>query len=287
MDPEDPFPPFVLRYVVQGPRAKSCCSLCKWDKFCEGCRVPSDLSEVELWNDGAFSIDWNKAFLEKYFNFKEMVETWEHPSVAAAEAMLNRPVSFGDCMSGFTASEKLEGDGQVYCSKCKTHQNAEKSLQLWSTPNILVIHLKRLLPGRKLFTMVDAPLVGFDPTPYLAKERFDDPDFKAGQDVYDLYAVVNHYGSSGGGHYVALAKDQKSNQWFEFDDSFVHPVPEDEVVSRSAYMLFYQKRGVNGLDQVLPESVLSLLDEKLTPEQKAFLEEEEEPPSSRPPCSIM
>ena len=33
---------------------------------------------------------------------------------------------------------------------------------------------------------------------------------------YDLYAVSNHYGGLGGGHYTAYAKN--GNKWFEFND---------------------------------------------------------------------
>jgi hypothetical protein len=33
-----------------------------------------------------------------------------------------------------------------------------------------VIHLKRLLPQHKITTLVDFPLRGFDPRPYLAKD---------------------------------------------------------------------------------------------------------------------
>ncbi len=37
--------------------------------------------------------------------------------------------------------------------------------------------------------------------------------------VYELYAVSNHYGGLGGGHYTAFAKND--GQWYEFDDSRV------------------------------------------------------------------
>lgn len=37
--------------------------------------------------------------------------------------------------------------------------------------------------------------------------------------VYELYAISNHYGGLGGGHYTAFAKN--NGQWYEFDDSRV------------------------------------------------------------------
>ena len=36
---------------------------------------------------------------------------------------------------------------------------------------------------------------------------------------YDLYAVSNHYGGLGGGHYTAYGKN--NGKWYEFNDSSV------------------------------------------------------------------
>ena len=61
--------------------------------------------------------------------------------------------------------------------------------------------------------------------------------------VYDLFAVSNHFGGLGGGHYTAFCKDAGSDDWSNFDDSHVSPVPtSDSVVSPAAYMLFYRRQ---------------------------------------------
>ena len=39
--------------------------------------------------------------------------------------------------------------------------------------------------------------------------------------LYDLYAVSNHYGSMGFGHYTAYVKNPKTHKWFDMDDSRV------------------------------------------------------------------
>lgn len=41
--------------------------------------------------------------------------------------------------------------------------------------------------------------------------------------IYDLYGVVNHSGSLGGGHYTAQCFNRVENKWFNFNDSFVKP----------------------------------------------------------------
>lgn len=45
---------------------------------------------------------------------------------------------------------------------------ATKSFELWSTPKVLIIHLKKLIAGRKITTSMDIPLKAFDPSPFLA-----------------------------------------------------------------------------------------------------------------------
>lgn len=49
-----------------------------------------------------------------------------------------------------------------YCPTCKKHQLATKKLDLWSLPEVLIIHLKRFsytkYSREKLDTIVDFPL---------------------------------------------------------------------------------------------------------------------------------
>ena len=59
--------------------------------------------------------------------------------------------------------------------------------------------------------------------------------------VYDLYAVSNHFGGMGGGHYNAYCK-MPDGTWWCFDDSHVHAVDKDKICSSSAYVLFYRRR---------------------------------------------
>ena len=51
------------------------------------------------------------------------------------------------------------------------------------------------------------------------------------QIIYELYGVVNHYGTMGGGHYTAYCKNFLNNKWYEFDDSRVSEVSPRDVVS--------------------------------------------------------
>jgi len=62
--------------------------------------------------------------------------------------------------------------------------------------------------------------------------------------VYDLYGVVNHYGSYMGGHYTAYCKNINGN-WYLHNDSSVSSVHNaNEVISDAAYVLFYKRRQI-------------------------------------------
>lgn len=62
--------------------------------------------------------------------------------------------------------------------------------------------------------------------------------------LYDLYAVVNHLGSSAtSGHYTACC--QVDNEWYHFDDAAVEPWPNHQVVTSDAYILFYKKKAAS------------------------------------------
>lgn len=64
--------------------------------------------------------------------------------------------------------------------------------------------------------------------------------------VYDLFAVVLHTGTLNGGHYTSVVKNKES--WYEFNDDRVFKIQKHEtnkIVSNHAYILFYQKRGLD------------------------------------------
>jgi hypothetical protein len=69
-----------------------------------------------------------------------------------------------------------------------------------------------------------------------------------------LYGIINHYGSINGGHYISFIKNERTNQWWEYDDSTVKQLGESQVRSKFAYILFYKRRDImtKSLDQIYP-----------------------------------
>lgn len=164
-------------------------------------------------------------------------------------AKINKGITLHDCLEEFTKEEKLGEDDLWYCPRCKKHQQATKRFDLWKLPEILVVHLKRFSNSRilrdKIDTFVDFPIEGLDlevmvgereVARRLQSEGFDISSLGLGDAdeplVYDLYAVDEHLGGLGGGHYRAYALNHITKKWYHFDDSFVtESAAEQSVVS--------------------------------------------------------
>ena len=61
--------------------------------------------------------------------------------------------------------------------------------------------------------------------------------------LYDLRAVCKHVGSLDGGHYTAVTRiGGTSEQWAHFNDELAVPCDVKDVVTKNAYMLFYERK---------------------------------------------
>ncbi|CAD8065888.1 unnamed protein product [Paramecium primaurelia] len=166
-------------------------------------------------------------------------------------------VTLVDCLQFSQQPEQLNIDNTWFCKVCKEHVQAQKSMQIYKAPQILIFTLKRFKESNRMFkqkleTFVDFPINGLDMTDYLINSKTpqeyetetedDNGENNKQKVIYDLYAVSNHFGGLGGGHYTACAKNKFTKKWYNFDDSHVGEISESQVVTKQAYVLFYQLR---------------------------------------------
>ncbi|XP_057965864.1 ubiquitin carboxyl-terminal hydrolase 5 isoform X2 [Malania oleifera] len=184
-------------------------------------------------------IDWSQKLLEKYDthyleNLQEVFKYGPMTKKARTE-----PLSLYTCLEAFLREEPLVPEDMWYCPQCKERRQASKKLDLWRLPEVLVIHLKRFSYSRsmkhKLETFVNFPIHDFDLTNYVAHKNCSH------RQIYELYALTNHYGGMGSGHYTAHIKLLDENRWYNFDDSHISPINEDDVKTAAAYVLFYRR----------------------------------------------
>lgn len=180
-------------------------------------------------------VHWPDKMLEKY-DFSSLSPL---PEVFKLDPKLQESVSLYKCLEGFLQEEPLGPDDMWFCPNCKKHQQANKKLDLWRLPEVLVIHLKRFSYSQylknKIETYVDFPIQEFDLSNYLSLRSSSQSCNR-----YRLYAISNHYGGMGGGHYTAFV-DVGQGNWYEFDDGRVYSIREDAIKTSAAYVLFYRR----------------------------------------------
>jgi hypothetical protein len=207
---------------------------------------PTDEEEkalvAELVGDkGKINLDWPKMLVENTFDVDEYQKVEEPGYEDDAE---KKTVTVLDCIEKYCQMEQLEESEQWYCSKCKKHVCAWKQFHIYRSPPHLIVHLKRFQFSatshrrQKIGVFIDFPLEGLDLTDHVSH-------WIEGQEpIYDCYAVSNHYGGLGGGHYTAYAMND-GGVWCHYDDSRItENVDPKEVVSEAAYCLYYRRRDV-------------------------------------------
>ena len=149
------------------------------------------------------------------------------------------------CLQKYKSREQLGENDMWYSPFSKKHVQAFKEMAIWSLPEILIIQLKRFSYERgtysvhreKVTSVVHFPIKGLEMEPYVTGPIDADKG-----SVYDLYAISNHMGGLGGGHYTAYAKNQGTKKWYCFDDASVSEISEKALVTANAYVLFYKRR---------------------------------------------
>ena len=152
------------------------------------------------------------------------------------------------CLDGYLgiSTDNLVKDEKVlHCDKCQRDTKANLNRDLWSSPEILIIHLQRFQKfgdngygqREKITTFVDCPITDLNLSPYVISKNQDIPP------IYDLYAITCHVGEYDNGKYGSYILNQETNVWYYFD-KYVWTVREENEMKliSSAYILFYQKR---------------------------------------------
>ncbi|KAF1927490.1 UCH-domain-containing protein [Didymella exigua CBS 183.55] len=217
----------------------------------------------------AIVLEWNPEAYDALFgglnaddsrgtDVMKSIETFDDPEIAEKNAKRiarkKSGITLDECLTETSKSETLSEDNPWYCSNCKEMRRATKTLDIWTVPDILIIHLKRFSGFRsfrdKIDDKVDFPVQGLDLS---GKVGF--PEDKSL--VYDLFAVDNHFGGLGGGHYTATAQNFFDKQWYNYNDSSVHRCSGgEEAVTKAAYLLFYRRRSSSPLG---PESLQKIV----------------------------
>lgn len=151
---------------------------------------------------------------------------------------VSQQISIFDCLDHYFGKEYLLEDAKWKCTKCENPHGNYKEYRLLNTPNILILVLKRysFIDNRwqKNSAIIQFPII------------LNISSYKLGSDKsncnYRLFAIANHIGNMGSGHYYAYCCDTEDPMklWYEFNDERVAQISEDSIYTSNSYMLFYQ-----------------------------------------------
>jgi ubiquitin carboxyl-terminal hydrolase 4/11/15 len=165
-------------------------------------------------------------------------------TVVSTKESVNNVFTLNDCLESFRKEERLEKENSWYCPTCKKHQEAFKKMEIYRSPKVLIIQIKRFklketnsffsssYQNKKNDCFIDYPVNTLDLGPFISGAKKDG-------NIYELFAISQHYGSLSSGHYTALCKNR--GKWYSFDDESVSRADEKQVVNKAAYLLFYRR----------------------------------------------
>jgi ubiquitin C-terminal hydrolase len=163
------------------------------------------------------------ALKEEHFNEASLEAVVDHTAVTATSSSQSAGkagvVNVLDCLNKFIEREQMPPEETWYCPECKQHLAPIKKFDVWTSPDVLIIHLKRFqyVPGvyfvhrEKISDLIDFPITGLDLRPYVKSSFATDQEAPP---IYDLYAVSEHIGGMGGGHYTATAMNPINKKWW-------------------------------------------------------------------------
>uniref|UniRef100_A0A182NNR2 USP domain-containing protein n=1 Tax=Anopheles dirus TaxID=7168 RepID=A0A182NNR2_9DIPT len=142
----------------------------------------------------------------------------------------------------FCSSEKLVGENQYFCDRCRQLRDCERSVTVTVPPQNLILTVKhfrydqsRNLRAKLMNKILHNENISLTVT---------DESGHCRQLHYRNYAVVVHYGTSmDSGHYYTYAQDG-TGKWFKFNDNYVTECSTSELQNipspNTPYILFYQ-----------------------------------------------
>ena len=199
-------------------------------------------------------IDWKQD--SKYFKPEQAVKALGSFNISLTPVTCSYAVKDGFSLVQGLQKEVTVGSSKIhrFCENCEKLENYYQTTQYGLFPPLLIIQLKRfhysvqihkqirngkqikekIYTKQKITDLIDFPIHDFDLSSYC-----EDKEEEA---IYDLYCVCNHYGTPDRGHYYSYCYDELTRKWYEYNDEQVKCIPEENIVTSKAYILFYRKR---------------------------------------------
>ena len=137
-------------------------------------------------------------------------------------------------LDNYLKLNELDNDNMWKCDKCKQKSNAQKEIKLWNLPEHLIFKFNRFdNMNNKITSNISFPIDLLDMNQYSI-------NYFCNSTQYELYGIINHFGSSHGGHYTAFCKNI-DGLWYNYNDDNVSEISKEKIITSAAYILFYKR----------------------------------------------
>ncbi len=139
-----------------------------------------------------------------------------------------------DCLNEFTKEFVLDKDNSWECEKCKQNVCPQKKIAFWDLADVLIFSIKQYTKTTKINQKISFPenLSMGDYCMNINKNKLN----------YRLSGICIHSGGLNGGHYYAMCKNYKTNEWNIHNDTNVSATTIQSVLQENPYCLFYVRK---------------------------------------------
>lgn len=158
-------------------------------------------------------------------------------SIAIREPEEKLDMSLHTCLKCFSAPDKLERTSLWFCPRCKKRVRAIAKLDIWSVPDVLILHLKRFVVKDGIVKKVSAKI---DYDCEIEMSQYVVGPQKNESLKYKLFAVIQHLGTMNAGHYISTIRST-DDEWWTYNDDAVYQTQAQNIKSEYAYVLLYKR----------------------------------------------
>jgi len=139
--------------------------------------------------------------------------------------------SLEEKLYNFFQLETLEGENAYWCDACQESCRATKTLSYTHIPTILMVHLKRLILGKKIRNHIPFD-TALEMEPYMTQEHAITQKMK-------LIGIISHQCTKDHGHYVAITN--RGDEWISYNDAITAQTTLSQLHQTQAYILITEK----------------------------------------------
>lgn len=151
----------------------------------------------------------------KYFNFLDVI-------LPIPDTKKVPKPDLESCFKKFAEYELLDDKNKWFCPKCKKHVRALRKMEIHEVPDLAIFTFNRFTGTEKNNTPIEI----------FKAIKLEEKKLK-------LIGILNHHGSTGGGHYVSHVL--RGSDWYKANDSSITKVNIESLLNDpSVYITVYQ-----------------------------------------------